>query len=142
MSTHHRLAHRSTALVAALLIALTVPPTMAIARPAGDGLGQRSEKFVEPPASAPYVLRPTVNEKFADAPRPAPYVLRPTVNEKFADAPAAGQPAAPTVVRTVVKEEAVRALPIALASAALLIALLGTGYVLVRIRSVRPQLRV
>ena len=122
MSTHHRLAHRSTALVAALLIALTVPPTMAIARPAGDGLGQRSEKFVEPPASAPYVLRPTVNEKFADA-------------------PAAGQPAAPTVVRTVVKEEAVRVLPIALAGAALLIALLGTGYVGVRIRPVRPQLR-
>src|SRR5919202_6182938 len=138
MSNHHRLTHRSTALVAALFIALAVPPSMAIARPAGDGLGPRSEKFVEPPASAPYVLRPTVNEKFADAPRPAPYVLRPTVNEKFADAPrpapyvlrptvnekfadapAAGQPAAPTVVRTVVKEEAVRALPIALASDAL-----------------------
>ena len=37
------------------------------------------------------------------------------------------------MVRTVVKEEAVRALPIALAGAALLIAIAGTGYALMRV---------
>jgi len=49
---------------------------------------------------------------------------------------------APTVVRTVVKEEAVRALPIALAGAALLIAIGGTGYALVRVAPLRHQLRI
>jgi hypothetical protein len=48
---------------------------------------------------------------------------------------------APTVTRTVVKEEAVRVLPIALAGAALLIAIAGTGYVLVSVGPLRHQLR-
>ena len=43
---------------------------------------------------------------------------------------------APTVVRTVIKED-VPALPIALAGAALLIAVAGTGYALVRIAPMR-----
>lgn len=47
---------------------------------------------------------------------------------------------AATVVRTVVKEEAVRALPIALAGAALLIAIAGTGYVVVRVAPPRREL--
>ncbi len=48
---------------------------------------------------------------------------------------------APTVVRTtVIKEEAVRALPIALSGAALLIAIGGTGLALVRIAPMRREL--
>ena len=48
---------------------------------------------------------------------------------------------APTVVRTtVIREEAVRALPIALSGAALLIAIGGTGLALVRIAPMRRQL--
>jgi hypothetical protein len=43
-------------------------------------------------------------------------------------------------VRTVIKEEAVQALPIALAGAALLIAIGGTGLALVRIAPMRQQL--
>ena len=46
---------------------------------------------------------------------------------------------APTVVRTVVKDNA-PTLPIALAGAALLIAITGTGYALVRIAPLRHQL--
>jgi hypothetical protein len=46
----------------------------------------------------------------------------------------------PTVVRTVVREEAVRALPIALAGAALLIAIAGTAYTLVLVTPLRQQL--
>ena len=46
---------------------------------------------------------------------------------------------APTVVRTVVKDNA-PTLPIALAGAALLIAIAGTGYALVRIAPLRHQL--
>jgi hypothetical protein len=53
------------------------------------------------------------------------------------------QPAAPaeTVVRTVVREEAVRVLPIVLSGAALLVALAGTGYVLLRVSPARRPLR-
>lgn len=48
---------------------------------------------------------------------------------------------APTVVRTtVIREEAVRALPIALSGAALLIAIGGTGLALVRIAPMRREL--
>jgi hypothetical protein len=47
----------------------------------------------------------------------------------------------PTVLRTVIREEAVRALPIALAGAALLISIGGTGLALVRINPLRQQLR-
>jgi len=46
-----------------------------------------------------------------------------------------------TVVRTIVREEAVRALPIALAGAALIIAIAGTGYAMIRIAPLRQQLR-
>ena len=50
---------------------------------------------------------------------------------------------APTVIRTtVVKEEAVRALPIALAGAALIVAIAGTGVALARIAPVRQQLHI
>jgi hypothetical protein len=47
---------------------------------------------------------------------------------------------APTVVRTVVKEDALNVLPIALAGAALLIAMSATGYMLIRITPIRHQL--
>ena len=46
---------------------------------------------------------------------------------------------APTVVRTVIKDSA-PALPIALAGAALLIAIAGTGYAMVRLAPVRQHL--
>jgi hypothetical protein len=51
------------------------------------------------------------------------------------------QPAEPTetVVRTVVREDAVRALPIVLAGAALLIAIGATGFVVVRTAPMRQQ---
>ena len=55
--------------------------------------------------------------------------------------PAESSTPAPTVVRTIVKEEAIRALPIALAGAALIIAITGTGYVLMRVAPLRQQLR-
>jgi len=97
MPTHHPQTHRSTAVLAALLIALLVLPGVAAARPADDSAGPRSD-VVQPPAPAP------------------------------------------TVVRTVIKEEAVQALPIALAGAALLIAIGGTGLALVRIAPMRQQL--
>jgi hypothetical protein len=48
---------------------------------------------------------------------------------------------APTVVRTVVREEVVRVLPIALAGAALIIAIAGTGFALARVAPRRQQLR-
>jgi hypothetical protein len=48
---------------------------------------------------------------------------------------------APTVVRTIVKEDAARVLPIALAGAALLIAIAGTGYAVIRTAPMRQQLR-
>jgi hypothetical protein len=44
-------------------------------------------------------------------------------------------------VRTVVKEEALRVLPIALASAALLVSVAGTGLALFRIAPLRQELR-
>jgi hypothetical protein len=46
---------------------------------------------------------------------------------------------APTVVRTVIREGAVHALPVVLASAAMLISIAGTGLVLVRIAPLRQQ---
>ena len=46
---------------------------------------------------------------------------------------------APTVVRTVIKDDA-PVLPIALAGAALLIAIAGTGYAMVRLAPVRQHL--
>lgn len=48
---------------------------------------------------------------------------------------------ADTVVRTVVKEESARVLPIALAGAALIVAIAGTGYTMARIAPLRQQLR-
>lgn len=48
---------------------------------------------------------------------------------------------APTVVRTIVREEAIPALPIALAGAALIIAIAGTGYAMIRVAPLRRQLR-
>jgi hypothetical protein len=97
MSTHHPHTHRSTAVLAALLIVLTALPGVASARPAYDNAGPRSD-----------VIQP----------------LAP----------------APTVVRTVVKEDTVAALPIALAGGALLIAIGGTGLALFRIAPMRHQL--
>ena len=57
--------------------------------------------------------------------------------------PAPSTDAAPaeTVVRTIVREEAVRVLPIVLSGAALLVALVGTGIVLVRVSPARSPLR-
>jgi len=48
---------------------------------------------------------------------------------------------AETVVRTVVKEESFRVLPIALAGAALIVAIAGTGYTIARTVPLRQQLR-
>jgi hypothetical protein len=98
MSPRHTLTHRSTALLAALLIALGALPAVASARTPADGPGPRSDVVVEPST-------PT-----------------------------------PTVLRTVVKEEAVGVLPIALAGAALIIAIAGTGYTIVRVAPLRQQL--
>ena len=97
MSARPRLTHRSTAALAALLIALVALPGVASARPADDSTGPRSQLVAEP--STP----------------------------------------APTVVRTVIKDDA-PALPIALAGAALLIAIAGTGYAMVRLAPVRQHL--
>ena len=47
---------------------------------------------------------------------------------------------APTVVRTVIREGAVSALPVILAGTALLISVAGTGLALVRIAPLRQQL--
>jgi hypothetical protein len=55
---------------------------------------------------------------------------------------ATGSESVPTVVRTVVRQQSVPALPIALAGAALLVAIAGTGYALVRIAPLRQQLGV
>jgi hypothetical protein len=98
MSARHTLAHRSTALLAAMLIALAALPAVASARVPADDPAPRSDVLTEP--STP----------------------------------------SPTVLRTVVKEEAVRVLPIALAGAALIIAIAGTGYTLVRVAPLRQQL--
>ena len=54
--------------------------------------------------------------------------------------PAESSEPVPTVVRTTVKEEAVRVLPIALAGAALIIAIAGTAYAMVRIAPLRREL--
>jgi hypothetical protein len=97
MPARTRLTHRSTAILAALLIALLALPGVASARPADDSTGPRSGLVAEP--STP----------------------------------------APTVVRTVIKDN-VPTLPIALAGAALLIAIAGTGYALVRIAPLRQHL--
>ena len=97
MSARHRLVHRSTALLAVLLIVLVALPGIATARPADDSTGPRSGVVAEP--STP----------------------------------------APTVVRTVIKDNA-PTLPIALAGAALVIAIAGTGYALVRIAPIRQHL--
>ena len=85
MPARHRLARRSTAVLAALLLTLTALPAMASARPFYDGPGYQLAVPAE--SSAP----------------------------------------TPTVVRTIVNEEAVRVLPLALAGAALLIAIAGSG---------------
>jgi hypothetical protein len=72
------------------------------------------------------------------APAASARPIDPPVNDPFEESSTPIE----TVVRTVVKEEeAVRALPIALAGAALIIAIAGTGYSLVRIAPVRQQLR-
>jgi hypothetical protein len=55
--------------------------------------------------------------------------------------PAEHSNTAPTVVRTVVKEDAVNVLTIALAGAALVIAITGTGVALARIAPLRRQFR-
>lgn len=98
MSSRPRFTHRSTALLAALLIAVIALPGVAAARPADDSTGPRSQLVTQP--STP----------------------------------------APTVVRTVVKEDTFRALPIVLAGAALLIAIAGTSLALLRIAPMRQQL--
>ena|SRR5215208_4204912 len=56
-----------------------------------------------------------------------------------ATAPTAPPPA-PTVVRTVVQDDATDVLPIALAGAALLVAIAGTGYAMLRVAPLRHQL--
>jgi len=55
--------------------------------------------------------------------------------------PAEPSTPAETVVRTVVREQTFSVLPIALAGAALIIAIAGSGYAIVRIAPIRQQLR-
>ena len=55
-------------------------------------------------------------------------------------APPESSTPAETVVRTVVKEESFRVLPIALAGAALIIAIAGSGYTIARTAPLRQQL--
>jgi hypothetical protein len=55
--------------------------------------------------------------------------------------PVAPSTPAETVVRTVVTESSVPALPIALAGAALIVAIAGSGYAMVRIAPLRRQFR-
>ena len=72
---------------------------------------------------------------------PAMATARPMNGPGYSDV---AQPSTPvdTVVRTVVTEkESLRALPIALAGAALIIAIAGTGVAMVRIAPLRQQLR-
>jgi hypothetical protein len=111
MSRRSRRTRRTAAVLAALMLAA---PGVAAAKPAGDGLGPRAEKFINPPAQT--VVNPP-QEKFVNP--PAEFAAEPSTP-------------APTVIRTVVKEEAVRALPIVLAGLALLIAIGSTGYALMR----------
>jgi hypothetical protein len=114
MSRRSRRTRRTAAALVAVMIAAGAPGA-AFAKPAGEGLGPRAEKFVNPPAQT--VVNPP--------------------QEKFINPPAefAGEPStpAPTVVRTVVQEDTTDVLPIALAGAALLIAIGGTGYALMRV---------
>ncbi len=44
-------------------------------------------------------------------------------------------------MRTIVREDTLRVLPIALAGTALIIAIAGTGYAMIRIAPLREQLR-
>ena len=99
MSARSRLASRSTAVLAALLITFSALPAVAGARPFYDGPGYQ----LAGPAEA---SQPT-----------------------------------PTVVRTIVREDTLRVLPIALAGTALIIAIAGTGYAMIRIAPLREQLR-
>ena len=98
MSSHRRVTHPTTAVLAALLIAVIALPGVASAHPVDAGIGPRSQLVAEPATPAP------------------------------------------TVVRTVVKEDTFRALPIVLAGAALLIAIGGTSLALFRIAPMRHQL--
>ena len=114
MSRRSRRTSRTAAALVAVMIAASAPGA-AFAEPAGEGIGPRAEKFVNPPAQT--VVNPP--------------------QEKFVSPPAefAGEPStpAPTVHRTVVQGDSTDVLPIALAGAALLIAIGGTGYALMRV---------
>jgi len=99
VSASTRLSGRSTAVLAALLIALAALPSVASARPYYDGPGYQLAE------------------------------------------PAESSTPAETVVRTVIKEQSFRVLPIALAGAALIIAIAGTGYTIARVAPLRQQLR-
>jgi hypothetical protein len=55
-------------------------------------------------------------------------------------APSESSTPADTVVRTIIKEEPFRVLPIALAGAALIIAIAGSGYTIARTAPLRQQL--
>lgn len=125
MSRRSRRTRRTAAVLAALMLAA---PGVAAAKPAGDGLGPRAEKFINPPAET--VVNPP-QEKFVNPPaEPAVAPGQPTwpVDPQ----PISSEPA-PTVVRTVVDGDPTDVLPIALAGAALLIAIAGTGYALMRV---------
>jgi hypothetical protein len=127
MSRRSRRTRRTAAALVAVMIAGGMPG-VAAAKPAGEGLGPRAEKFVNPPAET--VVNPP-QEKFVNPPaEPAVAPGQPTwpVDPQ----PITSEPA-PTVVRTVVDEDPTDVLPIALAGAALLIAIAGTGYALMRV---------
>jgi hypothetical protein len=130
MSRRSRRTRRTAAALVAVMIAAGAPGA-AFAKPAGEGLGPHAEKFVNPPAQT--VVNPP-QEKFVSP--PAQTVVNPP-QEKFVSPAAefAGEPStpAPTVVRTVVQGDSTDVLPIALAGAALLIVIGGTGYALMRV---------
>jgi hypothetical protein len=122
MSRQSRRTRRTAAALIAVMIAGGMPGA-AFAKPAIDGPGPRADAYVNP---VPERITDHAQQTVANPPQ-----------EKFVNPPAefAGVPAepAPTVVRTVVDDDATDVLPIALAGAALLIAIAGTGYALMRV---------
>ena len=67
MPARPRLTHRSTAVLAVLLIALVALPGVASARPADDSTGPRSQLVAEPSTPAPTVVRTVIKDNAPDA---------------------------------------------------------------------------
>ncbi|HEX8857216.1 MAG TPA: hypothetical protein VF752_16600 [Thermoleophilaceae bacterium] len=128
MKSHRRLFRfRRSAIALACVGALAVP-SLASARP------------IDEPLTAPS-LSPAVHAhpKFSPSERVTntPPAFHPSASERVTDYKAPASFSEPTSTVTVVKQSDGRALSIALSGAALLIALMGGGYVLVRMHGLR-----